>query len=82
MGYVFANRTGQKFYCRFAFEAEVEPGEVRLDPDEHQDYVWATEEEACTGKVGDRRIVFTTEATRALVLKAFRTRGSQGSKEP
>ncbi|KAM0715201.1 hypothetical protein Q7P37_009666 [Cladosporium fusiforme] len=50
-GQCFPNRTLTKMFCRFTFgvEAEVDGNgavEVRLDPNEHQDFVWATEEDA------------------------------------
>ncbi|KAK5659396.1 hypothetical protein OQA88_1489 [Cercophora sp. LCS_1] len=72
-GYVFTNRAGTKTFCRFAFGVEVEDWEsVKLDPNEHQDYVWASEEEVSEGKVGERELVFTVEETRRLILEGFR----------
>lgn len=77
---VFTNGKGNKFYVRFAFLAEADDAEVKLDPVEHQAYVWATEEEVRRGRIsiGDSRddlfIPLTTNNTRRFVLEAFRLR--------
>ncbi|PNP48990.1 hypothetical protein THARTR1_10241 [Trichoderma harzianum] len=42
---VFTNRSGTRVFCGFAFEVEVEGGEVVLDPEEHQAFLWAGEED-------------------------------------
>ncbi|SPO03080.1 uncharacterized protein DNG_05761 [Cephalotrichum gorgonifer] len=82
-GQVFTNRTGSKILCRFSFEVEVEGWEgVSLDPAEHQDYVWATEEEVRAGRAEGREIVFTNRGMMALVLEGFRLRKEEnGGKE-
>ena len=77
VGHVFTNRSGTRIYCRFAFEAEVPEGDhdkVRLDPDEHQAYVWVTEEEAKAERTGELDIPFTQSAARSLILSAFQVR--------
>lgn len=64
---------------KFTFEAEVKTTEgVKLDPNEHQNYLWVTEEEcrAYEAKDGDSLIkfTFTTQAQEATVLEGFRMR--------
>lgn len=59
-GSVHADRTGKRFYCRFAFEVVVREGEVRLDPEEHVDWVWASEEEVRAGRMGDGKGIAVT----------------------
>jgi 8-oxo-dGTP pyrophosphatase MutT (NUDIX family) len=44
---------------------------VTLDPDEHEDFVWATEEEVAAGRSGDRVFTWISEVQRATILKAF-----------
>jgi hypothetical protein len=48
--------------------------DVKLDPTEHQNYVWAAEEEVKARKVGDVNLKFTTGELEAVVLEAFRAR--------
>lgn len=86
-GYVFTRR-GLKF-CRFTFEAEVENTEaVRVDPNEHQKLVWATEEECRSHRVVGNaegevvEIEFTTEAQEGTVLEGFRLRKQAKSEGP
>ncbi|KFA53789.1 hypothetical protein S40293_01666 [Stachybotrys chartarum IBT 40293] len=77
VGTMFTNRNGTKHFCRFTFIAEVEDWEkVVLDPKEHQDYVWATEEEVREQKIGEREIPITMPPIQALLLEAFRIRQS------
>lgn len=45
--------------------------EVRLRLDEHQDFLWATEEEVRLSKVGNVEIQFTKPQQQAVVLDAF-----------
>lgn len=77
-GDVFRTRSG-KHVCKFTFVVEAEnSSEVKLDPNEHQDYVWATEAE-CRARVAvrseegksDTELVFTTAAQEAAILRAF-----------
>ncbi|KIW68763.1 hypothetical protein PV04_04685 [Phialophora macrospora] len=75
-GQVFTNRTGTRTFCRFSFQVEVEGCEhVRLDPMEHQDYLWATEDEIREQKTGDRELPITNSGVTSLILEAFRLRG-------
>jgi 8-oxo-dGTP pyrophosphatase MutT (NUDIX family) len=45
---------------------------VKLDPDEHEDFVWATEEDVRLGRCGDRIFTWINDVQRQTVLKAFR----------
>ncbi|EXJ61895.1 hypothetical protein A1O7_02326 [Cladophialophora yegresii CBS 114405] len=53
-----------------------QPPHVRLDPNEHVDFVWATEEDCVAGRMrkGDQdvELVFTNEAQRRIILGGFR----------
>lgn len=81
-GQIFPNRDQTKTWCRFTFGVEVEVegdvGElgfgVRLDPNEHQDFVWATEEEVRAERNVERSLPITKESMRAVMLEAFRLR--------
>lgn len=82
-GTVFTNRTGTRVFCRFAFHAVVRStAPVVLDPDEHQDYVWATEEEVRQqreiggdgGSDNGRELPMAGAHTQDLILEAFRLR--------
>ena len=65
--------------CNFVVEAAVGPEgalEVRVDPEEHQDYVWATEAEVRARRVvregkGETELRFTSKEQEAIVLAAF-----------
>ncbi|KAL2682733.1 hypothetical protein Neosp_007188 [[Neocosmospora] mangrovei] len=74
-GAVFTNRTGRRFFCKFSFIVDVEEySEVKLDPNEHQDFVWATEEEVQREAIGDRKIPLTNSLMTNLISKAFSMR--------
>jgi 8-oxo-dGTP pyrophosphatase MutT (NUDIX family) len=74
-GYVFPNRTGTRFYCRFSFDVEVESCDnVKLDPNEHQDFAWASEAEIRDQRMGDRKIQLINLDMRSLLLEGFRLR--------
>jgi 8-oxo-dGTP pyrophosphatase MutT (NUDIX family) len=62
--------------CRFSFavhvDAEREGGLfVQLDSNEHQSFVWATEDEVSAGKAGDVELNFVPGEVRQTVLLAF-----------
>lgn len=78
---VFTNRTGAKILAKFCFEVGVGEGEVRVDPAEHQDFVWATEEEVRGGRVGEREITITARSMRAIILEGFRLRRERAGEE-
>ncbi|ROW17694.1 hypothetical protein VPNG_00979 [Cytospora leucostoma] len=73
------NATRGRVFSKFTFVVEAEnSSEVRLDPNEHQDYVWATEEEFRAKRVerfdeekGVTELVFTTSAQEAAISRAF-----------
>ena len=74
-GEVFQNRYKTKTFVRFTFHVEVESCDnITLDPNEHQDYIWATEKEIRQQKVGDRDISITRWTVQAIILEAFRLR--------
>ena len=50
-------------------EDEVDGVEIRLDPEEHQDYRWVTEEE-----IKEDRYPITTSEQKAVMLEGFRLR--------
>lgn len=78
-GYLFHTRRGRTI-VKFTFVVEVESTlDVQLDPKEHQDYIWATENECRThrankedsGKKDAVDLKFTTAAQESAILKAF-----------
>lgn len=86
--HVFLTRKGLPV-AKVTFEVEVETGgeqalpEVKLDPNEHVDFLWATEEECELGRAvvcgssGEHRevaITFTHEAQRNTILLGFKLR--------
>ncbi|KAI1428981.1 NUDIX hydrolase domain-like protein [Xylaria sp. FL1777] len=83
-GFVFSNSTKTKVFCRYVFEvgaAEDESGgmKIRLNPVEHQDFVWATEEEVRERIVeradgGKQKIDLTSDNLWSLIREAFRLR--------
>lgn len=50
------------------------PPEVKLDPDEHVAFVWATEEDCLAHKVGESVIKFTHDEQEESILEGFRMR--------
>lgn len=74
----FASRSGKQV-CKFNFSVEAEQTtegrlEVKLNPVEHQKFVWASEEEVRAREVGDVELEFTTRDLEDAVLEAFRLR--------
>lgn len=80
-GALFRTTRG-RFVYKLTFVAEVEDSAaVALDPDEHQDFLWATEEECRAGRVersaegkGVTELVFTTAAQEESIMRAFEAR--------
>jgi 8-oxo-dGTP pyrophosphatase MutT (NUDIX family) len=77
-GHVFLSRS-EKLVCKFNFLVDAEKGaggklDVKLDSTEHQNYVWAAEEDVKARKVGEVELKFTTSTQEAVVLDAFRAR--------
>ncbi|KAI1093281.1 NUDIX hydrolase domain-like protein [Rostrohypoxylon terebratum] len=73
-GEVFFTKEGDWCMCKYSFLTEVEGYEVTLDPNEHQAFLWVTEEEARSGKCGDVKFDFTFPQQRQAVLEAFQAR--------
>lgn len=76
--HIFSTRGG-KIVCKFNFLVEAEKNEageldVKVDPNEHQAFVWVTEEEVRAGKVGNLTLNFTTLEQLNVVLEAFDVR--------
>jgi 8-oxo-dGTP pyrophosphatase MutT (NUDIX family) len=77
---IFAVRPGSgKEFCKFTFLVEVEQTsdeglKLKLDPMEHQKFVWATEGGVRAGKVGNVELEFTSWEVEQTVLEAFRVR--------
>ncbi|KAF2481003.1 NUDIX hydrolase domain-like protein [Neohortaea acidophila] len=75
VGDLYRSRDRTKTWCRFTFLVEVQGAErVVLDPNEHQDYFWATEEEIRGQRSGERGLTITKDTVVALILEAFRMR--------
>ncbi|KAL6243638.1 hypothetical protein RBB50_009631 [Rhinocladiella similis] len=77
-GHVFLTRSG-KLVCKFHFLVEPKRSSngalnVMLDPKEHQNYLWATEEEVRARCVGDLDLKFTGTEQEAAILEGFEAR--------
>ncbi|KAK1961926.1 hypothetical protein LY78DRAFT_587662 [Colletotrichum sublineola] len=89
-GSALTNRTGTLRLRRFAFEVEVlavpsppslgdaDEIDVRTDPEEHADHVWAEEEEVRRERVGEKDIPITNAQMASLILDGFRRRREEG----
>ncbi|KAM0283500.1 hypothetical protein ACHAQH_002451 [Verticillium albo-atrum] len=72
-------------WAKHSFVVEVEGGDgetpppVKLDPQEHQDYIWAAEEEIMADLAGGRKLVWTSEDQKGDVLRAFEMARGSGS---
>jgi len=71
-GYKFLSRRSQNRYCRYCFIIHVDGYDVKLDPKEHQAYLWVTEEEAMAKKCGDVDFVYTTRNQEESIPVAFK----------
>ena len=76
-GHLFLSRSG-KVVCKFNFLVEAQRGSdggfnVKLDPNEHQSYLWAAEDEVKAERAGDIELKFTTKGQKAIILDAFET---------
>ena len=74
-GHVVLTRSG-RMVCKFGFLVEpqkVDAGalHVKLDPREHQNHVWATEEEVRAYRAGGTALEFTHEEQKQAILRAF-----------
>jgi len=75
---IFTTRRGLTV-CKFHFLADAETSpdgtlDVKLDPREHQNYVWATEEQVIAGRVDDVQLKWTSSEQEGAVLEAFQAR--------
>ena len=62
-------------WVKHVFEMEVKDLErVKTDPEEHQAYVFASEEEVVAGKAGEVLLTYISEDSRMNKLDAFRHR--------
>ena len=82
-GQVFFSRRGLRI-CKFTFEADVESTEqVKLDPNEHQNHLWVTEEDCRNHKVDRDGIVteiqLTTPDQERIILEGLRLRQAAGT---
>jgi 8-oxo-dGTP pyrophosphatase MutT (NUDIX family) len=78
LGHAFPNSTNTKVWCRFTFHVEVESCDsVKLDPKEHQDFAWVSEQEVKEQRTGDRELAITRDSVAALIVEAFRLRREQ-----
>ncbi|KAI1803177.1 NUDIX hydrolase domain-like protein [Daldinia bambusicola] len=68
---------GNRCMCKYSFLTEVEQYNVKLDPNEHQAFLWVTEEEAKAGRCGDVEFRYTTKDQRLTVCEAFKLRNSR-----
>jgi 8-oxo-dGTP pyrophosphatase MutT (NUDIX family) len=74
-GQAFPNSTRTKVWCRFTFHVEVVAcNAVTLDPKEHQDFAWVSEQEVRERKMGNRELAITRDSMAGLILEAFRLR--------
>ena len=67
---------------KLIFEVEVKGYDIKLDPMEHQDHLWATEEEIKADQVGDVTLSWITPVNKEMNLQAFqwrREREAQGN---
>lgn len=82
-GSPFANRTGRRIFYRFTFEVEVEDDTiVRTDPQEHTNWLWATEDEVRAEKREDgTEIPLTASITKGILLEGFRARKAASGNE-
>ncbi|KAI1084572.1 NUDIX hydrolase domain-like protein [Whalleya microplaca] len=74
---------GGRTWRKITFVLEVEADatgeiQIRLDPNEHEDFVWASELEVREGRCGDKVLRWTSNGQRRTVLDAFRLLRSRG----
>ncbi|KAF2261506.1 hypothetical protein CC78DRAFT_499971 [Lojkania enalia] len=68
-----SKRTGKPVnWHKIIFEVEVKDMEVVLDPVEHQNYLFATEEQVANGKAGEVVLSYITPLNKAIKLEAFK----------
>ncbi|KAI1496229.1 NUDIX hydrolase domain-like protein [Biscogniauxia marginata] len=67
---IFCTRRGRRLR-KFTFIVEVEGYDVLIDSNEHQAFVWASEEEARAKRCGNVDLVYTDKAQEDAIYKAF-----------
>ncbi|KAI1338187.1 NUDIX hydrolase domain-like protein [Xylariaceae sp. FL0016] len=60
--------------CKRSFIVQVNQYEVKLDPNEHEAFVWASEEEVRAKKCGEVVLEFTSPSHEQTIYNAFDTR--------
>ncbi|KAF2019360.1 hypothetical protein BU24DRAFT_459042 [Aaosphaeria arxii CBS 175.79] len=71
----FSKRTQETaVWQKLIFEVEVKTFEIQLDPLEHQDYLFATEEEVAQDMAGQVTLRWITPINKELNLEAFKLR--------
>ncbi|KAI0010202.1 NUDIX hydrolase domain-like protein [Xylariaceae sp. FL0662B] len=70
-GDVFFTRRNLRM-CKYSFVAEVDAYDVQLDPNEHEAFLWVTEEEAKARKCGDVKFRYTNKDQENVIHEAFR----------
>ena len=73
--HLFTSRSGKRI-CKFVFVVQVEQGaeghlDVELDPEEHRQFLWASQDEVKAKKVGDVELEFTTQDLENTVRQSF-----------
>jgi 8-oxo-dGTP pyrophosphatase MutT (NUDIX family) len=67
---------GEKVWCKFSFEVKVDGLDINLDEDEHQNWLWVSEEECRIGVVvregKGTEIEFTSDGQLKAILEGFR----------
>ncbi|KAK4626573.1 hypothetical protein CLAFUW4_05187 [Fulvia fulva] len=78
-GSVFQNRNKTRTWSRFCFLVEVDDcTAVKLDPNEHQDFVWASEDDVRAQRQGNLLLTITTDSVIVTILEAFRLCEAEG----
>ncbi|KAL1859541.1 hypothetical protein Daus18300_009542 [Diaporthe australafricana] len=67
-----------KSAVKYSFIVEVDGFDVKIDREEHQKFIWATEQDVKGSRCGDVQIDFTKESLCNLVLNTFRKCESGG----
>ncbi|PHH77456.1 hypothetical protein CDD80_575 [Ophiocordyceps camponoti-rufipedis] len=74
-GDFFWNQNRSRCFCRAVFVVEVvDSTHVRLDPNEHQAFAWATEEDIRSQTLDGRPLPITNDAMKTILLESFRLR--------
>ena len=69
--HIFTTSSG-KVVCKLNFLIQARKGaKVKLDPNEHQNYAWATEKEVKSYRSGSTELIFTKREQEAVILETF-----------